>query len=66
MEWEDRSTPSEIIFVAAGRKGSFLLWKSGRYVYAKYIGKENKFQFPRQKTVDAMKKLCEQNDYWEN
>ena len=65
MKWEDRSKKSETIFIALGQKGCFLVWKSGRYFYAKYISKEKKFQFPRQKTAKAMKQLCEENDYWE-
>lgn len=65
MKWDDKSKKNEVVFVAAGQKGCFLVWKSGRYAYAKYISKEKNFQFPRQKTIETMKKLCEENDYWE-
>lgn len=53
------------IYVATGKFGTFKIWSSGKYYHAIYIGDFSNFRFPRKKTLEEMKTLCESNAWWE-
>lgn len=53
-------------YVALGKNGAFHIWCTKRYFCAEYIGKTKRFRFPRKKSLEEIKNLCEMNDYWED
>ncbi len=67
MFWyQTGSEKSGICYVALGKNGAFHIWNNKRFFYAEYIGKTKRFRFPRKKTLEEIKNLCEMNDYWED
>lgn len=54
-------------WVADGEDGDFLVWKEGALWKGRYRSKDHKIHFflPRQRKLTDMKRLCEDNNYWE-
>ena len=64
MEW------NQVAFCdweAKGRFGDFRIWKDGRVWKGRYRSADEQklFFLPVQKSEKAMKKICEENHYWE-
>lgn len=65
MKWE------QVAFCdweAKGKNGDFRVWKDGRVWKGRYRSESKQYTFflPPQKSVRAMKALCEDNFYWED
>ena len=61
MVWQKQGNTQ----VAQGVEGKFTIERIRGYYRAKYEGVEKTFNFPKQKSIKDMKKLCEDNFYWE-
>lgn len=62
MKWE-RINANGII--AKGENGNFIINKKRGCYYGKYIGKEKMFNIPASNRIKELKKMCEENFYWE-
>lgn len=65
MEWKRTNRADE--WMAQGEKGDFLIWKNGRKWKGRYrhILCQNPKFFLWADTLKDMKKMCENNAYWE-
>lgn len=52
---------------AQGKEGDFLVFKWGALWKARYRSKDHKklFFFPPRRLLAPLKKMCEENEYWE-
>ena len=52
-------------WVAQGKDGKFVIHKSGIFYIAKYFSDEIEFTLPWNRSIKELKKMCEENYYWE-
>ncbi len=62
MKWEKTTSIRQR---AKGLNGTFYLEKSNGYWYGSYRSKEVAFNLPRNAFIKDLKKMCEENYYWE-
>lgn len=64
MEWEQAKNGD---WIAQGRRGRFCLWEEGRKWRGRYLSRADIFWFdlPRGLSLEQLKKMCENNCYWE-
>lgn len=63
MKWL-RKTSTTVI--AQGKEGAFYLENRSGHWYARYIAKEKAFNLPPKRLLKDIKKMCEENFYWED
>ena len=61
MEWEQKGTQ----WVAAGEDGTFIISRSKGLYWARYESSYTVFRLPPNKSIKQVKKICQDNFYWE-
>lgn len=62
MEWVNKNG----YWLARGNIGKFYIQKKGIYYFATYLSNEKYFQLPKNTDLSLVKKMCEDNYYWED
>lgn len=61
MKWEQKGTQ----WVAEGEDGRFIISRSKGFYWAKYESSYIVFKLPPNKSIKQLKKMCQENFYWE-